>query len=264
MKNIGIVGYGNMGKHLAKLLCLNNSNNFLTITDKTNSINNIDDIDTANNIDYTNIKDNIQVSDILFLTVKPKDIKNVCEQINIHTQNGIQSTKIIVSVAAGVSVETIKNWTNNNHVVTRCMPNILISETNGAIVWLHDPLCYFENIKLLHDVTSGPLSLVVKDEKMIDAATVLSGSNPAFIASIYDSYLKSGIDMGFNKVEAELLVRQSMEGTLEMLKTVSSDELVKIVSSKGGVTEVGLDEAKFDKVVMKSNKKALDFIYSKQ
>lgn len=215
MKNIGVIGYGNIGKHLVKLLQLNKVDNFLTISDK------------------NNMTDNIQLSDVLFLTVNSNEIEDVCKEINIQTQNGVKSSKIIISTVEEVSVDKIKEWTNNSHIVSRCMPNILISILKGNMVWLHDPRCDFKDIKLLHDITKGPSSLIVDSDKLIDSSRVLSHSHELkFISNIYEEYIKSGCNIGFKREDSKILIRQAMEETLIKLKHKDINSVLDYLETK--------------------------------
>ena len=72
MKSIGIIGAGNLGSHLTKLLLRNNLNYFLTVSDVTPP-----SISKSCDVLITSNKENIKISDILVLTVKPNNIKSV-------------------------------------------------------------------------------------------------------------------------------------------------------------------------------------------
>jgi len=87
MKNIGIIGAGSLGTHLSKLICRNQWGHFLTISDKNSDNLNNTDIWIGNN------EETIQMSDVLFLTVKPYNINlSVKRLINIPT-NGLDKLK---------------------------------------------------------------------------------------------------------------------------------------------------------------------------
>ena len=81
MRNIGIIGSGSLGSHLSKLICRNQLGHFLTISDKNSDNLNNNDIWIGNN------EETIQMSDVLFLTVKPYNIKSVCEDIDKYSNN---------------------------------------------------------------------------------------------------------------------------------------------------------------------------------
>lgn len=235
MKNIGIIGIGNMGKQFSILFKSNKLNNFLYLGDKdqrkTMQFANDNDIC----LDNANVNDAIHSSDILFLTVKPNDIRGVCEKIK---EFNIWNQKIIVSTAAGVPIDKIKTWSGSNKII-RCMPNIPISLKQGSLVW-HGKNIDYNDKSLLESITEGPESLWVEKEELIDSATVISGCSPAYMAYFYDIFVKAGVEMGFDEKVSSMLVKNSFSGTLSKLKFNNADEIIAMVASKGGATEEGL------------------------
>lgn len=264
MKNIGVIGAGNLGRHLIELLTHNRCNNFLTVSDT--------NINSDHNI-ITNIK-NIEASEYIFLTVKPDQVKSVCHDIkkchndnvyiNNHTHN-LRTRKTIISSAAGVPISKIRKWLGNmsdNYNIVRMMPNIPISLGTGSIVW------YSDNIRpddktLLCKMTKGPTSVWVNHEKKIDAATVLYGCNPAYISNYFNIYLKMGKELGFDEIENKKLLLETFKGTLGLLEDTDSETIMKEVASKGGATEKGLqilENSDFNDIIKKSTYSSLDKI----
>ncbi len=259
MKTIGIIGSGNLGTHMTQLFCKNNLEMFLTVSDKSitkaNTLAYQHDIESATNLE------NIRMSDIIFLTVKPNNIKDVCEEIKNNSTYYCEAPKLIISAAAGVSVSKIQKWVGNRHSVGRCMPNIPVSIGDGSIVWTRGSV-NTDDIELLNDITNGPGSLWVGEE-MMDSATVISGCSPAYTAKFFNTNYKIGIEMGFSPEQSKELLFNSMSGFLKLIKTMSPDEIMNQVASKGGATEKGLemmDKDGFSEIVRKSLFSSLDRI----
>ena len=80
MKTIGIIGAGNLGSHLSSLLYRNQLHEFVTISD-VNKIRS-EEISRQYGFNHASTYENISVSDIIFLTVKPNNIKEVCYDFN--------------------------------------------------------------------------------------------------------------------------------------------------------------------------------------
>src|SRR5665811_1860149 len=99
MRTIGVIGAGNLGSHLTGLFCRNKANNFITISDQSDIKAN--HLAAKYGLNSSDNKDNIHESDIIFLAVKPVDMKDVCESIKDVTENNICNKKLIVSTAAG-------------------------------------------------------------------------------------------------------------------------------------------------------------------
>lgn len=240
MKNIGIIGAGSLGTHLSKLICRNQWGHYLTMSDKNSDNLNNNDIWIGDN------EETIQMSDVLFLTVKPYNIKSVCEEIDKYSNNWTgQNKKTIVSAAAGVPIKKIREWVGEDYNIVRCMPNIPISNGNGAILWYTDDIIHEEK-PILDLVTTGPSSVWVNNEDLLDAATVSFGCAPAYIAKFFQTYVNIGEEMGFNKEETEMLLRDTFNGTLELLDDFDSDSIIEQVASKGGATERGLEKLDSD------------------
>ena len=79
-------------------------------------------------------------------------------------------------------------------------------------------------------------------EEAIDAATAISGSGPAYVFYFMDAMMKAAKGMGFNDSEAELLVKQTFRGAVDLYKKndFSCEEWIAKVSSKGGTTEAAM------------------------
>jgi pyrroline-5-carboxylate reductase len=85
-------------------------------------------------------------------------------------------------------------------------------------------------------------SVYVENEKLIDAATAISGSGPAYVFYFMQSMIKAAVDLGFNESEADLLVNQTFMGSVAIQNSysISNEEWIAKVSSKGGTTERAL------------------------
>ena len=253
IKNIGIIGAGSIGSHLAKLIYRNKLGHHISIADKNMWK------ARAQIIESGTTEEVIQSSSILFLTVKPNNIKEVCLTI----QNLNISNKTIVSTAAGVPISKIKEWSNGHsgqHRVVRMMPNIPISNGCGSIIWYTKDNV---NRKVLDRLCDGPTSLWVNDEAMIDSATAIFGCLPAYIAKYYEIYLKQALMMGFPAHEAKKMLTSTFLGTSYLLDKLSGDEIITQVASKGGATEKALEvltDDGFDTVIQKAINESLDRI----
>ena len=259
MKSIAVIGVGSLGTHMTRLLCRNGLNHFLTISDK--DLNRANLLGLEHDIEVMENEDIIRYSDVLFLTVKPNHMKEVCDQIRESTEISMCEPKIIITAAAGVPVSKVNKWTGGDHEVIRCMPNIPISVGYGSIVWYGkgpDGTKEFLNM-----ITDGPNSVWVEKESLMGPATVISGCSPAYIAKFYQTYVKIGTDMGFTEPQAKSLMKESMIGTLKLLDAMDSDEIMNQVASKGGATEKGLkmlDKGGFTDIMRKSSFFSLEWI----
>ena len=86
--------------------------------------------------------------------------------------------------------------------------------------------------------------LAVDDESYLDMATGLSGSGPGFVMLIIEAMIDAGVHMGFTRRDAETMVLQTIDGSVELLRRTGSHsaDLKNRVTSPGGTTAAGLYE----------------------
>ena len=260
MKSIGVIGTGNLGTHLVQLLCRNKLHDFIILSDEDNTKAEL--LGKEYNLDTLSTNDNIHRSDIIFLTVKPDNIKSVCGNIRDITKcTFANQEKLIISTAAGVPIEKIKEWSGTKNKVIRCMPNIPISIGQGSIVWYGDSYGKLEQDKdFLKILTSGPQSYWVESEDMIDAATVVSGCIPAYISKIFQTYMNVGKEMGFEEDLIKKILINGFVGTSNLINKVDTKNIIEQVASKGGATEKGLEimeNAGLGQMIKKSSDESL-------
>jgi pyrroline-5-carboxylate reductase len=89
--------------------------------------------------------------------------------------------------------------------------------------------------------SSGGKCLEVQDENAVDAATAVSGSGPAYLFYLAEQMIEVAKTLGFSGDEAELLVKQTLQGASLLLQNEeSAAELRRRVTSPGGTTEAAL------------------------
>ena len=180
-----------------------------------------------------------QNADVLVLAVKPNMMKDVCEQF-AHVQD-IQ-TKLFISVAAGVSVQSLSTYIGADNIV-RSMPNTPALVGLG-MTGLYAPQCVSEQdrafaAQMLQGVGK---TLWVEQENQINHVTAASGSSPAYFFLFMESMVEKCEALGFDPEQARLLVSQTATGAAELVRTQKStiSTLRKKVTSKGGTTAEAL------------------------
>ncbi len=222
---LGFIGVGNMGYALVS--GLKNEHEILAY-----------DLNEANKErakDVCTIVDSnkeIMKADVIFLCVKPQIISAVLEEVKDLIDN-----QIILSIAAGVTISDIKEVIGDKKIV-RVMPNTpcLVGEMAAGYSCSGMNEVERENInKILNSVG---LAYELSEDK-IEAVTGLSGSGPAFVARLIQYFTEVAIDNGLKKDVAHNLAIKTFRGTAEMLKTMTPDELINMVSSPNGATIAG-------------------------
>jgi len=182
--------------------------------------------------------DYISLADIVILAVKPQDFTQLAAQIRPF----ISEEQLVLSIMAGIKTDIISKELSTPKVV-RAMPNLPSQTGMGMTVFTATPSIDRKELFILQNLinTTGK-SVYVEEENMLDAATAVSGSGPAYVYFFMQAMIDSAQQMGFTLAQAELLVNQTFLGAvlLHNQGELSCDEWVKKVASKGGTTEAAL------------------------
>jgi pyrroline-5-carboxylate reductase len=153
---------------------------------------------------------------------------------------------LVVSIAAGVSVAQIQNWSNQPKArVVRCMPNTPALVAQGISGLYFTPNCSQSDRDTAHRIFSSCGEVVVLNtEDEINAVTAISGSGPGYVFFLMEALAKAAQNLGFNEAQANLLVSQTFLGaaTLAQQSDDSFATLREKVTSKGGTTFAGLEQ----------------------
>ncbi len=238
--NILIVGVGNMGATYVR--CLLNSHftaaeNLWLLDSKPLSLKGLKGVSEKNVLPQPSEK--IALADIILLAVKPQDF----EMLSTEIAPFLQPQQIVLSIMAGVSMQKISALLNLKKVV-RAMPNLAAQIGMGMTVFTASNALDKKELFIIQNLlnTTGK-SIYTEDEKMIDAATAISGSGPAYVYYFMNAMMEKATQIGFTKSEAELLVSQTFLGAvhLHQQNEFSCEEWIAKVASKGGTTEAALN-----------------------
>lgn len=189
--------------------------------------------------------DYIQSADLIILAVKPQDTDILFSKLRPYIDN----QQVILSIMAGVKILTIAEKLGTQKII-RAMPNLPAQIGAGMTVFTSsEAVTRIELVTVQNLLNSTGKSIYKESEQMIDAATAISGSGPAYIFFFMQSLIVSAKKMGFTQSESELLTYQTFRGAVDLFNKYdfSCEEWISKVSSKGGTTEAAfsrLDEMK--------------------
>ena len=169
-------------------------------------------------------------TDIVFVAVKPHLVGDVVDSL------ALSSDQTLVTIAAGVPRSFVQARTDAT--VVRIMPN-LAAETGdmaAAVAWD----AYDESLAAVLDDLG---SFVEIDEDLMDVATALNGSGPAFVFYLLKAMKEGAIAEGLNDEQAETLAVQTFVGAAETVRhdERSLEELIDAVCSPNGTTIEGME-----------------------
>ncbi len=186
--------------------------------------------------------DYVKEADLIIMAVKPQD----CEDVFKRIQPWIDKQQVVLSIMAGVTMDKIGVSLQTSKVV-RAMPNLPAQVGLGMTVFTSTAeVTRIELVMVQNLLNSTGKTLFVSNEELIDAATAISGSGPAYVFFFMQSLIDAGIQLGFERAQAELLAFQTFKGAVESYNknNFSCNEWISKVSSKGGTTEAAFNRLK--------------------
>lgn len=189
-----------------------------------------------------NIQQVAESSDVIFIAVKPFNVKTVLEELR---QKGLLSERhLIVSIAAGVTIPQLQSWAGQKVRVVRVMPNTpcLVGETAAAMSL--GPDATTADAELVRRLFQAVGTIHMVDEKLLDAVTGLSGSGPAYVFVAIEALADGGVAAGLPRDVALSLAAQTVLGSAKMVLETGRHpgQLKDSVASPGGTTIAGLKE----------------------
>ena len=224
MKKIGFIGAGNMAGAIIGGIVKSNLVKPENVIASAKTMANLERLQQEYNISVTlDSKEVVKNSDIVFMAVKPNIFDGVLEGV----ADLIDDKKIIVSIAAGKSIEAIENIIGADKKIVRTMPNTpaLVNEGMAA-------LCPNKNI-----FDSFGKSEVV-GEYLIDAVIGVSGSSPAYVFMFIEAMADAAVMAGMPRKQAYNFAAQSVLGSAKMVLESGKHpgELKDMVCSPAGTT----------------------------
>jgi pyrroline-5-carboxylate reductase len=171
-------------------------------------------------------------ADVIFICVKPNNVKNVLKQINSSVKG-----KLVISIAATVPLKFLKKFVPDAKIV-RIMPNV------AALVQAsYTAYCCGENVtkKDKEKVQSLLNRMGVceeLDEKYMDAITALTGSGPGYISIIIEALMYAGLKVGLPRNVALYGAAQTVLGTGKLVLDLQEHpaKIKDMVTTPGGTT----------------------------
>lgn len=176
--------------------------------------------------------------DVVLLGFKPQQLPEAATMV----QPFVGPNTLLLSILAGVDIETLRAAFPLARAIVRVMPNLAAALGKSPIALFGDA---DSNAREQTDALMAPLGQAewVVAEDQMDLVTALAGSGPAFVYRFIDALAQGAAALGLPRAQADRLALSMVEGAamLAAASEHSPGELARRVASPGGVTQVGID-----------------------
>lgn len=231
---VGFIGLGNMatamiGGMLQKKLVLSN--------DIIGSARTVETMARCEKEYGIRTADNVTVAesaDLLFLAVKPVYFPEVIAQI----KDKVREETVVISIAAGKTMEYIEGLFGRKLKLVRCMPNTPALVSEGCTAVVQGELVSEEEMDKVKKLLSTFGTVSEVPEKMMDVVVGISGSSPAYVFMFIEAMADEAVLAGMPRKQAYQMAAQAVLGSAKMVLETGKHpgELKDMVCSPGGTT----------------------------
>ncbi len=182
----------------------------------------------------------VRNADLVVLSIKPQIMQSVCKALVVSLKN----MPPIISIAAGIPLESLEKWLGKNTPIIRCMPNTPALVQTGAAGLFANSNVNQKQRDLAQEIFNAVgICCWLEKEDDIDLVTAVSGSGPAYFFLFMETMEKVAVDLGLSQEISRKLILQTALGAAKM--AIESDnnpaELREQVTSPHGTTEKAVD-----------------------
>lgn len=169
------------------------------------------------------------------VAVKPYDVGAACREVV-----AAGATRVL-SIAAGVRLDTLQDACGPGVAVVRSMPNTPALVGQGASAISAGAAATAADVEWAESVLASVGTVVQVPESQLDAVTGLAGSGPAYVFLVAEALMDAGVVAGLSRPVSEQLVRQLLVGSAALLAEGRAPaDLRAMVTSPAGTTAAGV------------------------
>lgn len=178
--------------------------------------------------------------DVVVIAVKPQDFDALAADIRGHLKPGV----LVVSVAAGVTTERMREHLGQGVHTVRVMPNTPATIGRGVCALSAGQGTTDGELDLVAELLANTGTVEVVPEEMQDTVTAISGSGPAYVFYLIEAMAAAGVEGGLQPEQASRLATQTVAGAAAMAASSAetATTLRNQVTSPGGTTAAAIEE----------------------
>lgn len=234
-KKVGFIGCGNMGSSmvggLIKSGFLKPEDIIVSTKTETSAKRLKDEFNIETTLDSKLVT---QKSDVLILAVKPFMYKKIIDEV----KEVLTSDKLIITIAAGITIQNMEEWLGEEYRIIRTMPNTpaLVGQAMSAVC--PNKNVTEEDLKYCCNIFESFGECAQLEEKDFHAFIALAGSSPAYVFMFIEAMADSAVQLGIPRAKAYKMAAQSVLGSAKMVLDTGKHpgELKDMVCSPAGTT----------------------------
>jgi len=227
---IAILGVGNMGGSLAKAVAGNLEGSTVFIYDRV--FEKERDLIKNGCIATGKAIDACKKADVIIIAVKPNIIPVVISEIKDYIED-----KLLISIAAGMKTSVYEEMVPGQRFV-RAMPNMAVAVSEGMTTLVAGMHATEDDIKTSEEIFRATGKVVVIKESLMDAATAIAGSSPAYVFMLIEAMADAAVSEGLSRHTSYKMAAQAVMGSAKLM--LENDEhpamLKDKICSPGGTT----------------------------
>lgn len=195
-------------------------------------------VDTYGVSSVSTISEGVKNADIVFIAVRPQDAIGVLDEIS----KASNKQALILSICAGITLDTMNTHLSDDYRIARIMPNVLIEAQNG-----YSGVCVNANVtkddkEVIEYILKALGQTMFIPETLFDEFTAFSCAGPAYVLYFANALIDAGVQSGFSREDSRNIVLANLLGTSQMLSITGSHpyQIVDTMTSPAGVTIEGL------------------------
>lgn len=195
----------------------------------------------------TSVKEAGSPPKIVVLAFKPQKLDEIAPELRRH----LSANTVVVSILAGVEVESLRHRFPAVKAIVRAMPNLPVAVRRGVTGLYSSDVDPLTKTELNNLFTALGYAMWMADESKLGALGSVAGAGPAYVARFIAALTKAGVRRGLSEEIAATLALETVLGTAWMAANTGENmqSVAKRVASPKGTTEAGLAVLDHDHVL---------------
>lgn len=182
----------------------------------------------------TDASEEVKEADAVIIAVNPPQVPVVAENLKAL----VSGETVVISIAAGVTIESIASHLGDDKKIVRVMPNTLNQSGSGYSAACLNDNCSEQDKDTVDEILRALGQVMYIKENMFNPFTCFSNVGPLWAYKMIEALTDAGVYVGFSRTDARSIVIKNMIGAASVLEITGEHPAVKVdqMTSPGGVT----------------------------